>query len=128
MNIFSQTVGKRRTTVDIHNDCLAPDNFFDIGFVKTQQGRVLERRETEKHDCRKLMKSYKIVEYVYKVEELIEPTEEEYILTTYMEMVNLLKNGRKRKINDTKYEDLYVNYRFIFESAARAKKSFSHCK
>ena len=80
MNIISQTVGKRRTTLDIHNDYLAPDYIFDIGFVKTQQGRVLERKETEKHDCRKLMKSYKIVEYVYKVEELIEPTEEEYIL------------------------------------------------
>ena len=43
-------------------------------------------------------------------------------------MANLLKNDRKRKISNTKDEHLYIDCRFIFRSAARAEKLFSHCK
>ena len=45
-----------------------------------------------------------------------------------MRMAVILKNYRKRKINDTKDEDLYVDCTFIFESAARAERLLSHCK
>ena len=34
-------------------------------------------------------------------EELVEPTEDDGVLTTYMVMEDLLKNNRKRTINDT---------------------------
>ena len=43
-------------------------------------------------------------------------------------MVDLLKNNLKRKINNTKNEHLYIDWRFIFGSAARAEKLLSHCK
>ena len=43
-------------------------------------------------------------------------------------MVNLLKNDRKRKVSNTKDEHLYIDCRFIFRSAARAERLFSHCK
>ena len=43
-------------------------------------------------------------------------------------MANLLKNKLKRKMNNTKDEELYIDYRFIFGSAARAERLFSHCK
>ena len=43
-------------------------------------------------------------------------------------MVDLLKNSLKRKINNTKNEDLYIDCRFIFGSAARVERLFSHCK
>ena len=43
-------------------------------------------------------------------------------------MVNLLKNDRKQKISNTKVEHLYIDCRFIFRSAARAERLFSHCK
>ena len=43
-------------------------------------------------------------------------------------MAALLRNNYKRKINDTKDEDLYVDYRFIFRSATRAKILLSHRK
>ena len=45
-----------------------------------------------------------------------------------MGTVDLLKNDCKRKIDNTKDEDLYIDCRFIFGSAARAKRLFSHCK
>ena len=48
------------------------------------------------------MKSYKAVEDEDK--ELIEPAENDDVLTTHMEMVDLLKNNIKRKINNTKDE------------------------
>ena len=43
-------------------------------------------------------------------------------------MADLLKNNLKRKISNTKDEDLYIDCRFIFGSAVRAEKLFSHCK
>ena len=43
-------------------------------------------------------------------------------------MADLLKNNLKRKINNTKDEELYIDCRFIFESVARAERLFSHCK
>ena len=45
-----------------------------------------------------------------------------------MGMADLLKNNLKRKINNTKDENLYINCRFIFESVARVERLFSHCK
>ena len=38
------------------------------------------------------------------------------------------QNDRKRKTNDTKDEDLYIDCRFIFGIAACAERIFSHCK
>ena len=61
-------------------------------------------------------------------EELIEPTEKDDFLITHMVMTDLLKKYRKRKINDTKDEDLYIYCRFIFGSAVCAEILFSHCK
>ena len=72
------------------------------------------------------MKSYKVVED--EDEELIEPAENDDVLTTHMGMADLLKNNLKRKINNTKDEELYIDCRFIFGSAARAERLFSHCK
>ena len=43
-------------------------------------------------------------------------------------MTDILKNECKRKIDDTKDENLYKKSRFIYESVARAKKLFSHFK
>ena len=74
------------------------------------------------------MKSYKVVEGEGEDEELIEPAENDDVLTTHMGMANLLKNKLKLKINNTKDEKLYLYYRFIFGSAARAERLFSHCK
>ena len=74
------------------------------------------------------MKSYKVVEDEDEDEELIEPAENDDVLTTHMGMVDLLKNNLKRKINNTKDEELYIDCRFIFGSAARAERLFSHCK
>ena len=45
-----------------------------------------------------------------------------------MGIVDFLKNDRKRKINDTKNEYLYIDCRFIFGSVARVERLFSHCK
>ena len=70
------------------------------------------------------MKSYKVVED----EELIEPAENDDVLTTHMGMADLLKNNLKRKINNTKDEDLYIDCRFIFGSAAGTERLFNHCK
>ena len=74
------------------------------------------------------MESYQIFEDRNEI--LIEPTKDidDDVLTTYMRMVVLIKNDHKRKINNTKDEDLYVYWRFIFELAARAERLFSHCK
>ena len=57
----------------------------------------------EKHACRRLLKSYQIVED----EDLVESVEDkdDDVLNTYLRMLALLKNDRKRKINDTKDED-----------------------
>ena len=74
------------------------------------------------------MKSYKVVEGEGDDEELIEPAENDDVLTTHIGMANLLKNKLKRKMNNTKDEELYIDYRFIFGSAARAQRLFSHCK
>ena len=43
-------------------------------------------------------------------------------------MADLLKHNLKRKINNTKDEELYIDCRFIFGSAAHAEILFSHCK
>ena len=43
-----------------------------------------------------------------------------------MGIVDLLKNNLK--LNNSKDEDLYIDCRFIFGSAARAERLFSHCK
>ena len=67
------------------------------------------------------MKSYKIDEDEDK--ELIEPAENDD-----MGMADLLKKYLKRKINNIKDEELYIDSRFIFRSAARAERLFSHCK
>ena len=72
------------------------------------------------------MKSYKIVED--EDEELIEAVVDDDVMTTYMGMADLLKNNLKRNINKTKDEDLYIDCRFIFGSAARAERLFSHSK
>ena len=40
------------------------------------------------------------------------------MLNTLVEMVDLLKRDRKHKLNDSKDEDIYVDYRFMFESVA----------
>ena len=82
-----------------------------------------EVKRDEKNTCRKLLKSYKIED-----EELIEPAEDDDVLTTHMGMVDLLKNNLKRKINNTKDKDLYIDCRFIFGSADRAERLFSYCK
>ena len=62
------------------------------------------------------MKSYKIDKDEDEDEELIELAEDDDVLTTHMGMIDLLKNN------------LYIDYRFIFGSAARAERLFSHCK
>ena len=72
------------------------------------------------------MKSYYFFED--EDEELIKPAKDDDILTTHMGMVDLLKNTLKRKINNTKDEDLYMDCRYIFGLADRAEKLFSHCK
>ena len=77
-------------------------------------------KEIEKHACRKLLKSYEIVEH--EDEELIEPIEDDDVLTTHMEIVHLLKNDHKRKINDTREEYFYINCKFIFGSATRVER------
>ena len=41
-------------------------------------------------------------------------------------MADLLKNNLKRKISNTKDEDLYIDCRFIFGSEARGERLFSH--
>ena len=43
-------------------------------------------------------------------------------------MAVILKNDRKRKINDTKDEDHYVDCKIVFGSAAREEILFSHYK
>ena len=43
-------------------------------------------------------------------------------------MADLLKNNLKRKINNTKDKELYIDCRFIFGSVACAERLFSHCK
>ena len=45
-----------------------------------------------------------------------------------MGTVDLLKNDCKRKIDNTKDEDLYIDCRFIFGSVARTERLFSHRK
>ena len=76
------------------------------------------------------MKSYKVVENKDEGEdeEPIEPAENDDVLTTHMGMADLLKNNLKRKINNTKDEELYIECRFIFGSAACIERLFSHCK
>ena len=76
------------------------------------------------------MKSYKVVEVEDEDEdeELIEKAENDDVLTTHMGMAYLLKNNIKRKINNTKDEELYIDCRFIFGSTARTERLFSHCK
>ena len=76
------------------------------------------------------MKSYNFFEDVDEDEDekLIEPTEDDNVLTRHIGMINLLKNDCKRKIIDTKDEDLYIDCKFIFGSAARIERLFSHCK
>ena len=112
------------------NGCLVPDKYFESGVVKIQQGSAVDLTVIEKKACRKLLKSYKVVEDEDEDEdeELIEPAENDDVLTTHMGMANLLKNKLKRKMNNTKDEELYIDYRFIFGSAARAERLFSHCK
>ena len=68
---------------------------------------------------------------MYKIdedEELIEPAEDDDVLTTHTGMTDLLKNNLKQKINNTKDEHLYIDSRFIFRSTARAERLFSHYK
>ena len=101
---------------------------FESGVVIIQQGRVVTLKEIEKHTCRKLFKSYKIVWDEDENEELIEPSKDDAVLTTHIGMTDILKNECKRKIDDTKDENLYKKCRFIYESVARAKKLFSHFK
>ena len=72
------------------------------------------------------MKSYKIDED--EDEELIETAGDDDVLTSLMGMVDLLKNSLEYKISNTKDDDLYIDCKFIFESAARAERLFSHCK
>ena len=72
------------------------------------------------------MKSYKSDED--ENEEPIEPAEDNDVLSTHTEMADLLKNNLKRKINNTKNEDLHIDCRFIFRSVARAERLFSHYK
>ena len=78
------------------------------------------------------MKSYKVVENKDEGEdedeEPIEPAENDDVLTTHMGMADLLKNNLKQKINNTKDEELYIECRFIFGSAACIERLFSHCK
>ena len=38
------------------------------------------------------------------------------------------QNNLERNIDNTKDEELYIDCRFIFGSAARAERLFSHCK
>ena len=45
-----------------------------------------------------------------------------------MGIADILKNYLKRKINNTKDEDLYIDCRFIFGPVARSQRLFSHCK
>lgn len=70
------------------------------------------------------MKSYRIIED----EELIELTEDDDVLTAHMVIVDLLKKDHKRKLNDSKDEDVHIDYRFILGSAVCADRLFSHCK
>ena len=85
------------------------------------------RLKRDREKClSKLLKSYKIDEN--EDEELIEPVEDDDVLTTHMGIVDLLKNKLKRKMNNTKDEDLYIDCRFIFGTAARAERLFSQCK
>ena len=96
------------------NGCLSEGNFFESEIIKVQQGGAVDLKEIEIHGCRKLLKQYKIVEDEYEDEKLIEHTEDDDVLTTHKEIVDIFKNDRKRKINDTKNENLYVDCKFIY--------------
>lgn len=63
-------------------------------------------------------------------EEFIEPTEDkDYdVLNTILGMVALLNNEFKRKINEMKVDDLYVDYKFICGSVVRREILFSQFK
>ena len=74
------------------------------------------------------MKSWTIVEDEDEDEELIEPTENDDVLTTHMGMVDLFNNNLKHKINDTKDDNLYIYCKFIFRTVARVERLFIHCK
>ena len=85
---------------------------------------MVDLKQIEKNACRKLLKLYKIDED----DELIEPAEDDDVLTTHMGMTDLLKHNLKRKITNTKDEDLYIDCRFIFGPTGRVERLFSHCK
>ena len=115
LDLFSQTIEEKKNNIghplleypfkqekNRWNSCLVLDIYFESGAVKIQQGHLVDLKDTEKHACRKLLKAYQV--FVDGNEELIEPIEDidDDVLTTNIEMAALIKNDRKRKINDTK--------------------------
>ena len=44
------------------NSYLATDKYFESGVVKIQQGRAVDENDIENNACRKLLKSYKVIE------------------------------------------------------------------
>ena len=55
-------------------------------------------------------------------------TKEYDVLTTHIGMLDLLESDRRKKINDTKDEDLYIDCRYIFDSETHTEILFSHYK
>ena len=49
-------------------------------------------------------------------------------MNTHVGIIAPLKNDRKRKTNDTKDEDLYVDCRFILGSVTCEERLLSPCK
>ena len=72
---FSQTIEEKKNHIEHPlykcqfkqgktrwNSCLASDKYFESGFVKRQQEKVVDLKDTEKNTCRKILKSNCIAE------------------------------------------------------------------
>ena len=74
---------------------------------------MLQLNNVETYPRRNLLKSYQF----FEDEESIELVENKYddILSTHLGMIALHKNDRRHKKNDTKDEDLYVDFPFLLD-------------
>lgn len=88
-----------------------------MAFLKYNEETITKLKDVETYDCRKLLKSYKLLKTKRSINKLIEPTEDiaDNILKIYLGIAVSFKNNHKYKISDTKDGDLYVDYRFTFE-------------
>ena len=99
------------------NDCLAPDRYLKVYFLKYNEEKITKLKDVEKYDCRNLLKSYKLLKTKRLINKLIDPSEDmaDNVLKIYLGVAVLFKNNQKYTISDTKDGDLYVDYRFTFE-------------